>query len=274
MCAGIPIGSFLHRRVRYPVFGIDVLGRPRVRLAEEDRAEVAFVPHRRRRFFAAQQFEILPKYFHIVILRFSAGLTNLRDLSSVDPADSAAWRPVARAAVAAAVAVQERGAPPEAVEAADAPRLEAAVEARGAPQDAEAEPLGAPPLEAADAPRLKAAVEAWGAPRAAEVEALGARLEAVEVPGALPRPEVGVKVRGARPMGGAGGWPGGGAGRAVAGAAPCTGGSGCPCCPGSDCPCGVDDCPGGVAAAPALGVGCPDGVVVCPGRGDWPGREG
>ena len=46
MCAGIPIGSFLHRRVRYPVFGIDVLGRPRVRLAEEDRAEVAFVPHR------------------------------------------------------------------------------------------------------------------------------------------------------------------------------------------------------------------------------------
>ena len=142
MCAGIPIGSFLHRRVRYPVFGIDVLGRPRVRLAEEDRAEVAFVPHRRRRFFAAQQFEILPKYFHIVILRFSAGLTNLRDLSSVDPADSAAWRPVARAAVAAAraaaaevqlraaavevqlraAAVQERGAPPEAVEAADAPR--------------------------------------------------------------------------------------------------------------------------------------------------------
>jgi hypothetical protein len=69
MCAGIPIGSFLHRRVRYPVFGIDVLGRPRVRLAEEDRAEVAFVPHRRRRFFAAQQFEILPKYFHIVIER-------------------------------------------------------------------------------------------------------------------------------------------------------------------------------------------------------------
>jgi hypothetical protein len=114
---------------------------------------------------------------------FSAGLTNLRDLSSVDPADSAAWRPVVRAAVAAArpaaaaevqlraVAVEERGAPPEAVEAADAPRLEAAVEARGAP-------------------------------RAAEVEALGARLEAVEVkaPGALPRPEVGVEVRGARPM--------------------------------------------------------------------------
>jgi hypothetical protein len=97
---------------------------------------------------------------------------------------------------AAAVAVEERGAPPEAVEAADAPRLEAAVEARGAPQDAEAEPLGAPPLEAADAPRLEAAVEARGAPRAAEVEALGARLEAVEVkaPGALPRPEVGVEV--------------------------------------------------------------------------------
>jgi hypothetical protein len=93
--------------------------------------------------------------------------------------------------VAAAVAVEERGAPLEAVEAADAPRLEAAVEARGAPQDAEAEPLGAPPLEAADAPRLEAAVEARGA-----------RLEAVEVkaPGALPRPEVGVEVRGARPM--------------------------------------------------------------------------
>jgi hypothetical protein len=126
----------------------------------------------------------------------------LRDLSSVDLADSAAWRPVARAAVAAAVAVEERGAPLEAVEAADAPRLEAAVEARGAPQDAEAEPLGAPPEEAADAPRLEAAVEAWGAPRAAEVEALGARLQAVEVkaPGALPRPEVGVEVRGARPM--------------------------------------------------------------------------
>ena len=62
----------------------------------------------------------------------------MRDLSSVDPADSAAWRPVARAAVAAAraaaaevqlraAAVEERGAPPEA---ADAPRLEAAVEAR------------------------------------------------------------------------------------------------------------------------------------------------
>ena len=68
-----------------------------------------------------------------------------------------------------------------------------AVEERGAPQDAEAEPLGAPPLavEAADAPRLEAALEARGA-----------RLEAVEVkaPGALPRPEVGVEVRGARPM--------------------------------------------------------------------------
>jgi hypothetical protein len=111
----------------------------------------------------------------------------------------AAARPAAAAEVqlrAAAVeaqlraaAVEERGAPPEAV---DAPRL--AVEARGAPQDAEAEPLGAPPLAAA--------VEARGAPRAAEVEPLGARLEAVEVkaPGALPRPEVGVEVRGARPM--------------------------------------------------------------------------
>ncbi len=84
--------------------------------------------------------------------------------------------------------MEERGAPPEAAEAAGAPRLEAAVEARGAPQDAEAEPLGAPPLEAADAPRLEAAMEA-----------LGARLEAVEVeaPGALPRPEVGLEVRGA-----------------------------------------------------------------------------
>ena len=82
------------------------------------------------------------------------------DLSSVDPADSAAWRPVVRAAVAAArpaaaevqlraaaVAVEERGAPPEAVEAADAPRLEAAVGARGAPQDAEAEPLDEPPVD-------------------------------------------------------------------------------------------------------------------------------
>ena len=142
----------------------------------------------------------------------------MRDLSSVDPADSAAWRPVVRAAVtaarpaaaaevqlraaavevqlgAAAVAVEERGAPPEA---ADAPRLEAAVEARGAPQDAEAEPLGAPPLEAADAPRPQAAVEARAAPRAAE--ALGARPEAVEVkaPGALPW--LGVEVRGAQPM--------------------------------------------------------------------------
>ena len=140
---------------------------------------------------------------------FQLGLTNLRDLSSVDPADSAAWRPVVRAAVAAArpaaavevqlraAAVEERGAPPEA---AHAPRLEAAVEARGAPQDAEAEPRGAPPLEAADAPRLQAAVEARGAPRAAEAEALGARPEAVEVkaPDALPWP--GVEVRGARPM--------------------------------------------------------------------------
>ena len=93
---------------------------------------------------------------------------------------------------AVAVAVEERGAPPEAAEAAGAPRLEAAVEARGAPQDAEAEPLGAPPLEAAveatDAPRLEAAMEA-----------LGARLEGVEVeaPGAPPRPEVGLEVRGA-----------------------------------------------------------------------------
>src|SRR6476619_2540985 len=33
---------------------------------------------------------------------FQLGLTNLRDLSSVDPADSAAWRPVVRAAVTAA----------------------------------------------------------------------------------------------------------------------------------------------------------------------------
>jgi hypothetical protein len=149
----------------------------------------------------------------------------LRDLSSVDPADSAAWRPVAvvaaaRLAAAAevqlrAVAVEERGALPEAVEAANAPRLEAAVEAQGAPRAAEVEALGArleavevkapgalprpevgvevrgAPLEAADAPRLEAAVEARGA-----------RLEAVEVkaPGALPRPEVGVEVRGARPM--------------------------------------------------------------------------
>ena len=144
---------------------------------------------------------------------FQLGLTNLRDLSSVDPADSAAWRPVVRAAVAAArpaaaAEVQLRAAAVEvqlraaAVEA-HAPRLEAAVEARGAPQDAEAEPPGAPPLEAVDAPRLEAAVEARGAPQDAEAEPLGAPpLEAVEVkaPGALPRPEVGVEVRSARPM--------------------------------------------------------------------------
>ena len=90
-----------------------------------------------------------------------------------------------RAAVAAAVqlraaaAVAEWGAQPEAVEAADVPRLEVAVEAPGAPQDAEVGPRGAllreAAVEAADAPRLKAAeVEALGARREAEVEPLGA----------------------------------------------------------------------------------------------------
>ena len=95
---------------------------------------------------------------------------------------------------AAAVAVAEWGAQPEAVEAADVPRLEVAVEAPGAPQDAEVGPRGAllreAAAEAADAPRLKAA----------EVEALGARVEAVEALGALPQPEVKLGLPGARPM--------------------------------------------------------------------------
>ena len=92
-----------------------------------------------------------------------------------------AARPAVAAAVqlrAAAVAVAEWGAQPEAVEAADVPRLEA-VEAPGASQDAEVGPRGAllreVAVEAADAPRLKAAeVEALGAPREVEVEPLGA----------------------------------------------------------------------------------------------------
>jgi hypothetical protein len=98
-----------------------------------------------------------------------------RDLSSVDLADTAAWRPVVRAAVAAvpavavaevqlhaaAVAVAERDVPLAAVvEAADAPRLEAEVEAPGAPQEVEVEPPGAllpeAVVEVADAPRLEA----------------------------------------------------------------------------------------------------------------------
>jgi len=141
----------------------------------------------------------LPRPIIADIANFQLGLTNLRDLSSVDPADSAAWRPVVRAAVtaarpAAAAEVQLRAAAVEVQLRAAA----VAVEERGAPQDAEAEPLGAPPLEAADAPRPQAAVEARAAPRAAE--ALGARPEAVEVkaPGALPW--LGVEVRGAQPM--------------------------------------------------------------------------
>ena len=122
---------------------------------------------------------------------------------------AAAARPaVAGAAVqlrAAAVAVAERGAQLEAVQAADAPRLEAAVEASGAPQEAEVEPRGALPweaaVEAADVPRLQAAVEAQGAPREAEVEPLGARVEAEEAKlGALPQPELKLGLPGARLM--------------------------------------------------------------------------
>ena len=138
----------------------------------------------------------------------------MRCLSSVDPADTAAWRVVraavaaVRAAVAAAVqlraAVAEWGAQPEAVEAADVPRLEAAVEAPGAPQDAEVGARGALPreavVEAADAPRLGAAVEAPDAPQEAEVEALGVRLEAVEALGALSQAEVKLGLPGAWPM--------------------------------------------------------------------------
>ena len=137
----------------------------------------------------------------------------MRCLSSADPADTAAWR-VVRAAVvaarpavaaavqlrAAAVAVAEWGAQPEAVEAADVPRLEA-VEAPGASQDAEVGPRGALPREAADVPRLEA-VEAPGAPQEAEVEAPGARVEAEEAEalGALPQPEVKLGLPGAWPM--------------------------------------------------------------------------
>ena len=116
---------------------------------------------------------------------FSAGRTNMRDVSSVDPADSAAWRPAVRAAVA-------RPAAPAAL-------LPAAAVAEALLPAAEVEERGAPP-EAADAPRLQAAVEAPGAPQ--EEEALGARVELVELEalGALPQPEVIVGVTGARPM--------------------------------------------------------------------------
>ena len=60
----------------------------------------------------------------------------------------------ARPAVAAVVQLREvavvaPGAPREVVEAADVPRPEAAVEALGAPQEAEVGPLGALPREVA-----------------------------------------------------------------------------------------------------------------------------